>query len=152
MPVFKTDIKTFANNELKSWAWAVSLSAVASLFCYYVIGKSKNDCLFYFGLFIFMKLSDFFTKSYVNAIQVEKEKGKLNIRLKCLMTGYDYKSYVLKEVRSEIKERKSWISFNKPYLELKIYLPKNRAFVITNRYGFTEDSLQLINVLLNSEN
>jgi hypothetical protein len=68
----------------------------------------------------------------------------MNVRLRSLLTGFDYRSYPLQEVSSERVEETSWLNFNQTKVTLRIHLPEQAELQITNRYGFTNKTLSLI--------
>jgi len=145
MPVFTTDKKQYLISESKSWGWTVVFTLILYIGLKFFISMRQNNINFGLIFIFIMKLMDTLTQYHVNVIQIDKKKGKMNLRLESLMTGDDYKTYDLRNVSSELVEEKSWWSLNKTHLKLKIHLPGKKMLQITNRYGFKEDTLRVIN-------
>jgi hypothetical protein len=144
MPVFTTDKKNYLIRESKSWASTVIFTLIVyGSFKLFLSMRQDTVIIGLVSVFL-LKLIDTLTQYHVNVIQIDKEKGKMNLRLNSLLTGYDYKTYKLQEVASELTETKSWLNFNQTVLRLRIYLPGKKVLQITNRYGFTDDTLKLI--------
>lgn len=149
MPVFSTDKKNYRNQEIKRWI----LSFVLTFIMYVVFKTFSNmrpgSAITGFVTMFLLNLTNSITPYRLNVIHVNNETLKVNLRFKSFMSGYEYKAYELAEVSSELIEKKSWITFNRTSLRLKIFLPGKKMLYITNRYGYTNSSLRLIHETLN---
>ena len=151
MPTIITNRNKFITNELKSWAWTLLASFLIYFICKYVLDMHQDSSITTSVITLILKLGDMVTQSHISVVQVDRQKRKLNLRLSCLMTGHDYKTFDLEEITSELIESKSWLTPKHPSLKLNIHLPNKKMFQLTNRYGFTDEALKNINDSLKTE-
>lgn len=149
MPIFSADKKNYRNQEIKRWIWGI-ISILILYACFKFFSNMRTDTSITGCISGFLAmLTNSITPYRLNVIQINNEKHKVNFRFKSIISGYEYKAFDLAEVTSELIEKKSWITFNRTSLRLKIFLPGKKMLYITNRYGYTNSSLRLIHETLN---
>lgn len=144
MQVFNTDRRLHLTNELKSWVLTAAL-ALLLYFGFTLFSSIPPASLIAALVVVFLaKLGNTLTQYHVKTIQLDNEKDKLDIILSSIMSGKKNKTYDLRQVTSELIENKTLINGFKSSPTLKIYVTKKETFVISNRFGFTKDTLNTV--------
>ncbi len=99
---------------------------------------------------ILMELSDLITQFRVKKIRIDPDKAKLSFMLKSILSGQEIKEFELGKCTSELiisSGLKKYLFT--PYI-LKIYLSSSEVFSISNKYGFSLETLNIVNSALSS--
>jgi hypothetical protein len=150
MLTFKTDKKLFWTNELKSWLWTFAFAALLYLGLKQFSSLSSDTIMVGVVVIILLKLGDTLTQYHVREIQIDEQKNEMTFILNSRMTGQKRKIYGLEQTTSELINNSGLSKFFSSPFTLKIFLKPNDTFVISNRYGFTLDTLTSVDNILKS--
>lgn len=147
MQVFKTDKKLFWTNELKSWLWTFAIAALMYFSLNYFFHKPGIVSVY---VLLLLKLSDTLTQYHVREIQIDGQKNELTVILISRMSGQKINRYELDQTFSELIINSGLTRFLARPFTLNIFLNPKKTFVISNRYGFTLETLTSVDKLLRS--
>jgi hypothetical protein len=144
MKIFKTDNKIFWQNQIKSWFLLIAFSVLAYFISIYFFPTNTHIVKTFIVTLYFFKLSDNLTQFHITEIQINKQANQLIFILKSRLSGEKIMKYELEQAKSEITTYSGLRKYNlHPYV-LKIFLKPKDSFRITSKYGFTKDTLLLI--------
>lgn len=152
MQKFKADKNLYLANELKSWLWVFALAIPVYFVNKLFLSTTINNITIAFLVFIFLKIGDTFVQYHIAEIKVDKENNQLIFILKSLMSGEKTTKYALQPAGSELIYNRGMKSLFFSPITLTIYLPYKDKFRISNRYGFSVETLTAIDNTFKSLN
>jgi hypothetical protein len=144
MQVFKTNKKKFWANELKGWTILIAFSILLYFVFLYFFPTTNDRIISGITVLFLLKIGDSLTQFHVKEIQICRQKNQLTLILTSRMSGEKIMTYNLLQASSELiinSGYKKYYSF--PYI-LKIFLKPKDTFVIKAKYGFTKETLMLV--------
>ena len=148
MQVFKTDKKMFWANELKSWLWTFAFAAfLFFVFKYFFTLTNDNISVGVVVIFL-LKFADTLTQYHVREIQIDEQKKQMTVILNSVMSGEKIKQYELGQVTSELITYSGLTKYLSSPFTLKIFLNPKDTFRLSNRYGFTLETLTSVDKTL----
>lgn len=148
MHVFKTDKKFFWINELKSWLWTFVFAALLYFGLKQFSSLTNDNIIVGVIVILLLKIADTFTQYHIIEIQIDGQKQQLTLVLKSILSGEKIKQYALGQVTSELISHSSLTRYLSSPFTLKIFLKPKDAFIISNRYGFTLETLTSVDKTL----
>ena len=149
MTIFKIEKNKYVLNELISWGWNIIFFGVIVLILFNTTSMQRED-IYLSALFVFLiNLSDTVQKEHVATIKVDTESNKLVFVLSGPLSGKKEKSFPLDLSKAILIKRPKAIIWMYQKLTLKVSLPDNSFFSITQRYGLSENSLKEIKEAIN---
>lgn len=148
MQVFKTDIKIFWANELKSWLWTFAFAAFLFFVFRYFFALTNDNISVGVVVIFLMKLADTLTQYHVKEIQIDEQKKQMTVILNSVMSGEKIKQYELGQVTSELITNSGLTKYLSSSFTLKIFLNPKDTFKLSNRYGFTIETLTSVDKTL----
>jgi hypothetical protein len=91
-----------------------------------------------------MKLADTLTQYHVREIQIDEQKKQMTVILNSVMSGKKIKQYELGQVTSNLITNSGLTKYFSSPFTLKIFLNPKDTFRLSNRYGFTLETLTLV--------
>ena len=150
MQVFKTDKKLFWANELKSWLRTFAFAVLLYFGLKYFYSLTNDNIIIGFVVILLLKLSDSLTQYHVREIQIDAQKKQMNVILNSRMSGEKIKKYELDQATSELVNNIGLTKYLSSPFILKIFLKPKDTFLISNRYGFSLDTLTSVDQMLKS--
>jgi hypothetical protein len=150
MQVFKTDKKLFWANELKSWLWTFAFAASLYYGLKYFSSLANENIIIGVVALLLLKLADALTQFHVREIQIDKQKKEMTVILNSRMSGEKIKIYGLEQASSELIHNSGLTRYLSSPYTLKVFLKTKETLVISNRYGFTLDTLTSVHQALKS--
>jgi hypothetical protein len=150
MQVFKTDKKLFWAHELKSWLWTFVFAGLLYFGLKYFSSLTNDKNIVGVFVILFLKLGDTLTQYHVKEIQIDGQKKQVTVVLKSRMSGDKIKRYELEQATSELISNSGLTKYFSSPCTLKIFFKPNDTFLISNRYGFSIDTLTSVNNVLKS--
>ena len=150
MQTFNIDKKTFWINEIKSWLTVIAFAILLSFIFSYFFSFKVDRIITGFCVIILLKLSDSLTQFHIKQIQIDKTTNQLTFILQSRMSGQKVMKYKLEQMTSELITNNGLKKFFSFPIVLKVYLKPKDTFSITNKYGFTNDILLLVDRELKS--
>jgi|SRR6185312_14858811 len=150
MQVFKTDKKLFWANELKSWLYKFAFAALLYFGLKYFSSLTNDNIIIGVVVILLLKLADTLTQYHVREIQIDEQKKQMTLILNSRMSGEKIKKYELEQATSELKNNLGLTQYLSSPFTLKIFLKPKDTFVISNRYGFSLDTLTSVDKILKS--
>jgi hypothetical protein len=144
MQVFKTDKKIFWANELKSWLWPFAFAAFLFFVFRYLFALPNDNIRVGIVVIFLMKLADTLTQYHVREIQIDEQKKQMTVILNSVMSGKKIKQYELGQVTSNLITNSGLTKYFSSPFTLKIFLNPKDTFRLSNRYGFTLETLTLV--------
>ena len=145
MEVYKADKKIFWRSELKTWIVIILFTAFLLFLFKFLFNFSSNNIFMSVLIIFLLKLSNTLTQYHVVEIQIDKNNNQLNFILESIMSGEKVKKNELSQTSSELIFSSGFIKYLSPKFYLKILLGSNDIFKITSRYGFSLNTLTLVN-------
>jgi hypothetical protein len=99
---------------------------------------------------VLLKTGNILTQYYVNEIQVDSQKRQVSLILRSIMSGKKIQHYKLDQVSSELVNNVGVIKYFSSSFTLKLIMDQNGTYFITDRYGFTLETLSLTDTTLKS--
>jgi len=150
MQVFKTDKKLFKANELKSWLWTFAFAVLLYFGLKYFFSLTNDNIIVGVVVIFLLKLADTLTQYHVSEIQIDEQKKQMTVILNSIMSGEKIKGYELGQATSELINNSGLTRYLSSPFTLKVILKPKDTFVIGDRYGFTLDTLTLVDKVLKS--
>ncbi len=150
MQIFKTDKKIFWTNELKSWFWTFAFAALLYFGLKYFSSLTNDIIIVGVGIILLRKLADTFTQYHIREIQIDGQKKEMSVVLNSRMSGEKIKIYGLEQAASELIINSGLTKYLSSPFTLKVFLKPKDTFVISNRYGFTLDTLTSVDKIFKS--
>jgi len=150
MQVFKTDNKLFWANELKNWLWTFAFASFLYFGLKYFSSLTNDNIIFGVIVILLLKLADNLTQYHVREIQIEGQKKEMTVILNSRMSGEKIKIYGLEQATSELIKNSGLTRYLSSPFTLKVFLKPKDTFTISNRYGFTLDTLTSLDKVLKS--
>jgi hypothetical protein len=150
MQVFKIDKKLFWTNELKSWLWTFAFAALSYFGLKYFSSFANDNIIVGVVVILLLKLADTLTQYHVKEIQIDGQKKQLTVILNSRMSGEEIKSYELAQATSELINNSGLTKYLSSPFTLKLFLNPKDTFVISNRFGFTLETLTSLDKILKS--
>jgi hypothetical protein len=148
--VFKTNKDLYRKNEIRSWLWTFILATIIYI-VYHQYSRVTNDKLIIgISILLLLKAGNLFTQYRITDIEVDRKNNQLSIVLKSLLSGEKIKRYELGQVRSELIHHSGWMKLMLSSDMLKLFLSPKDTFHISNRYGFSTESLKAIDNTINN--
>lgn len=147
--VFKINKDLYRKNEIRSWLWTFIL-VMALYFVYHQFSYVTNGKLIIgITILLLLKTANLFTQYRVTEIEVDRKNNQLSIVLKSLLSGEKTKKYELTQVRSELIHYAGLTKLVFSSDMLKLFLSPKDTFHISNRYGFSPETLKAIDNTIN---
>lgn len=150
MQVFKTDKKLFWANELKSWLWTFAFAALLYFGLKYFSSLTNDNIIVGVVVILLLKLADTLTQYHVREIQIDGQNNQMTVILNSKMSGEKIKQYELRQATSELINNSGLTRYLSSPFTLKVFLKPKDTFVISNRYGFTLETLTSVDKILKS--
>ncbi|NNV54946.1 hypothetical protein [Limnovirga soli] len=150
MQFFKTNKKYFWSNELKSWLWTIAFAALVYFVLNYFYSITRDNFIIGVVVIFLRKLGDILTQYHVSEIQIDGQKKEMILILNSRMSGEKIKIYGIEQITSELIHYSGWKRYLYSPFTLNIFLNPKDKFVITNRFGFTLDTLTSVDKILKS--
>ena len=150
MQVFKTDNKLFWANELKSWLWTFASAALLYFGLKYFSSLTNDNIIVGVVVVLLLKLADTLTQYHVREIQINGQKKEMTVILNSRMSGEIIKIYGIEQATSELISNSGLRRYLSSPFTLKVFLKPKDTFIISNRYGFTLDTLTSVDKILKS--
>ena len=150
MQVFKTDKKLFWANELKSWLWTFAFAALLYFGLKYFSSLTNDNIIVGVFVILLLKLADTLTQYHVKEIHIDEQKKEMTVILNSRMSGEKIKKYELEKATSELINSSGLTRYLSSPFTLKVFLKPKDTFIISNRYGFTLETLTSVNKILKS--
>ncbi len=150
MHVFKTDKDKFRTNELKSWLWTFAFAGLIYFAWKYFFSFTNDNLIVGVSVVLLLKLGDTLTQYHVREIKIDEDQRLITVLLNSRMSGEKIKIYELEHVTSELKIKSGLTKYLFSSYILKIYLNPKNTFVISNRYGFSLETLTSLDKVLKS--
>ena len=148
MQIFETQRKRYIINELKDWALTI-VSSLALLIVLMAFNSISQGSLLTGVCFVsIIHLSNTIVQYHVKEVRILPENQQVAFVLSSIMSGKEARIYDADQVHSEITKSSSFTSLFGYRTTLRIHLPRNRQFRITNKYGFSEKTLADIDAAL----
>jgi hypothetical protein len=151
MIVYKTNKAAFWKNEIINWTQIFILGTILCFAFSFFSSFNKDKMSIGIIVMVLLKLSNFFTQYHIVEIKVDKPNNELTFLLLSRMSGQKIKKYQLDKVNSSFSVNSSWTKIFTYQFNLKILLNAKNFFVITNRYGFTKETLELVDNTLKTK-
>jgi hypothetical protein len=149
--IFKPNKDLYRKNELKSWLWTFILATILYIVYHQYSGVTNNKLIIGIIILLLLKTANLFTQYRVTEIEIDRKNNQLSIVLKSLLSGEKIKRYELGQVRSELINNSGFMKLMVTSDMLKLFLSPKDTFHISNRYGFSIETLAAINNTLNTE-
>ena len=150
MQVFKTDRNIYLTNQLISWVWTIAFVLLVYFGFKLLSPQPIGRLLVPISLIILYRLRDTLTQFHVKKIKVDAQTNQLSFLLQSVMSGQKIRNYDLRQIKSELITYSRFASILYSSMTLKVLLPKNEVFRISSRYGFSANTLTLIDNALNN--
>ena len=152
MQIFKTDKTTFWKNELKSWFWTTLTIAVFYFGLKLFFQMTHDKLVIGVIVLLLLKIGDTLTQYHVTEIHIDSESNQLTFMLNSIMSGEKTKQYKLEKATSDLKNNSGVTKyFASPY-SLKIFLKPKDTFSLSNRYGFSFETLKQVDRSIKNKN
>ena len=149
MQVFKTDKNTFLRNELVSWLGTVLFTLLLYVGFKSFSSQPDGRLLVPVCLVILFKLRDTLTHFHIREIKVDEQANQLTFVLHSVMAGERLKSYNLRLLKSDIIRYSGLLKIFRSSATLKVTLPNQETFRVSTRYGFSANTLTIVDKTLN---
>ena len=101
---------------------------------------------------LLLKIGDTLTQYHVTEIHIDSESNQLTFMLNSIMSGEKTKQYKLEKATSDLKNNSGVTKyFASPY-SLKIFLKPKDTFSLSNRYGFSFETLKQVDRSIKNKN
>lgn len=148
MQVFKKDKKIFWANELKSWLWTFTFAGFLFFVFKYFFALTNDNISVGVVVIFLVKFADTLTQYHVREIQIDEQKKQMTVILNSVMSGEKIKQYELGQVTSELITNSGLTKYLSSPFTLKIFLNPKDTFRLSNRYGFTLETLTSVDKTL----
>lgn len=148
--VFKTNKDLYRKNEIKSWLWTFILATALYIVYHQFSNVTNNKLIIGISILLLLKAANLFTQYRVTEIEVDRKNNQLSIVLKSLLSAEKTKKYELGQVRSELIQNAGFMKLMLSSDMLKLFLSPKDTFHISNKFGFTTETLKAIDNTINN--
>jgi hypothetical protein len=149
LQVFKINKELYKKNELRSWLWPFILATALYIAYHQFSLITQTRFIIAIAILLLLKTGNLFTQYRVTEIEIDRKSNQLSIVLKSLISGEKVKKYELAQVRSELVRNTGLMKLALSPDMLKLFLSPKDTFHISNRYGFSTETLAAINNAIN---
>ncbi len=149
MKIFKIEKNKYLLNELISWSWDIIIFGIISMAIFYTTNRMLEDACVLLSCVFFIQFFDMLQQEKITAIKVDAVNNTLAFILSSKLSGKEEKRFPLNLAKVVLIKKPTFSIWMYQKLILKVSLPDNSFFNITQRYGFSENTVIEIEEAIN---
>lgn len=131
-------------NEFKEWFFTFVFAAFLYLALQFFFTSSNSSIVVGFMVWLLLNISRTLTQYHVSQIRIDSQSCRLTLVLNSIMSGEKVKVYDLRNLKSELIIASGMARYFDSSLILKLYFKPKDVFRISSRYGFSTETLVLV--------